>query len=156
MVCFLNSTFLSYVMLCSLSLSLYLLSQVDIRMLLFFCVLLQCPKRWKIHKQWVQWCVSCYSSASNPIRRLYSSSETFSLLWRWSTKSHTSYLTISFCSCIYQKEEVSAVKYIPYEEYRNLLAKEDPAYVPYDVNGDYGKLFEIIRQRYIISYSLLR
>ncbi|RID54770.1 hypothetical protein BRARA_G02065 [Brassica rapa] len=46
-----------------------------------------------------------------------------------------------------QKEEVSAVKYIPYEEYRNLLAKEDPAYVPYDVNGDYGKLFEIIRQR---------
>ncbi|CAG7903242.1 unnamed protein product [Brassica rapa] len=46
-----------------------------------------------------------------------------------------------------QKEEVSAVKYIPYEEYRNLLAKEDPAYVPYDVNGDYGKLFEIIRKR---------
>ncbi|KAF8103087.1 hypothetical protein N665_0188s0045 [Sinapis alba] len=46
-----------------------------------------------------------------------------------------------------QKEEVSAVKYIPYEEYINLLAKEDPAYVPYDVNGDYGKLFDIIRQR---------
>ncbi|KAH0919128.1 hypothetical protein HID58_026788 [Brassica napus] len=51
-----------------------------------------------------------------------------------------------------QKEEVSAVKYIPYEEYRSLLAKEDPAYVPYDVNGDYGKLFEIIRQRYIFSH----
>ncbi|KAL1205596.1 Nudix hydrolase 3 [Cardamine amara subsp. amara] len=46
-----------------------------------------------------------------------------------------------------QKEEVSAVKYIPYEEYRNFLAKEDPAYVPYDVNGEYGKLFDIIRQR---------
>ncbi|KAG2325978.1 hypothetical protein Bca52824_008706 [Brassica carinata] len=46
-----------------------------------------------------------------------------------------------------QKEEVSAVKYIPYEEYRNLLSKEDPAYVPYDLNGDYGKLFHIIRQR---------
>ncbi|CAL9241276.1 unnamed protein product [Arabidopsis halleri] len=46
-----------------------------------------------------------------------------------------------------QKEEVSAVKYVPYEEYRNFLAKEDPAYVPYDVNGEYGKLFDIIRQR---------
>ncbi|XP_023642902.1 nudix hydrolase 3 [Capsella rubella] len=46
-----------------------------------------------------------------------------------------------------QVEEVSAVKYIPYEEYRNFLAKEDPAYVPYDVNGEYGKLFDIIRQR---------
>ncbi|KAF8103425.1 hypothetical protein N665_0188s0361 [Sinapis alba] len=46
-----------------------------------------------------------------------------------------------------QKEEVSAVKYIPHEEYRNLLAKEDPDYVPYDLNGDYGKLFHIIRQR---------
>ncbi|KAL0867380.1 hypothetical protein Bca101_046498 [Brassica carinata] len=46
-----------------------------------------------------------------------------------------------------QKEEVSAVKYIPYEEYRNFLAKKDPTYVPYDVNGEYGKLFHIIRQR---------
>ncbi|CAH2067922.1 unnamed protein product [Thlaspi arvense] len=46
-----------------------------------------------------------------------------------------------------QEEEVSAVKYIPYHEYKNLLAKEDPAYVPYDVNGEYGKLFDIIRQR---------
>ncbi|CAA0343242.1 unnamed protein product [Arabidopsis thaliana] len=46
-----------------------------------------------------------------------------------------------------QKEEVSAVKYVPYEEYRNFLSKEDPAYVPYDVNGEYGKLFDIIRQR---------
>ncbi|KAG7652301.1 NUDIX hydrolase domain [Arabidopsis thaliana x Arabidopsis arenosa] len=46
-----------------------------------------------------------------------------------------------------QKEEVSAVKYVPYEEYRNFLAKEDPAYVPYDVNGEYGKLFDIIRHR---------
>ncbi|XP_020890544.1 nudix hydrolase 3 [Arabidopsis lyrata subsp. lyrata] len=46
-----------------------------------------------------------------------------------------------------QKEEVSAVNYVPYEEYRNFLAKEDPAYVPYDVNGEYGKLFDIIKQR---------
>ncbi|CAA7039372.1 unnamed protein product [Microthlaspi erraticum] len=46
-----------------------------------------------------------------------------------------------------QVEEVSAVKYIPYEDYRKFLAKEDPAYVPYDVKGEYGKLFDIIRQR---------
>ncbi|CAH8384419.1 unnamed protein product [Eruca vesicaria subsp. sativa] len=46
-----------------------------------------------------------------------------------------------------QVKEVSAVKYIPYEVYRNLLAKKDPAYVPYDVDGDFGKLFHIISQR---------
>ncbi|KAL0010940.1 hypothetical protein SO802_006048 [Lithocarpus litseifolius] len=47
-----------------------------------------------------------------------------------------------------QESEVSAVKYISYEEYRRLLAKEDPDYVPYDVNGQYGRLFDIIEQRY--------
>ncbi|XP_050286850.1 nudix hydrolase 3 isoform X1 [Quercus robur] len=47
-----------------------------------------------------------------------------------------------------QESEVSAVKYISYEEYRSLLAKEDPDYVPYDVNGQYGRLFDIIEQRY--------
>ena len=119
-----------------------------------FVLYLQCHKQWKIHKQWVQWCVSCYSSASNSIRSLHSPSENLSSydVVCLSTKDHTTYLTISFCFCLYQKEEVSAVKYIPYEEYRSLLAKEDPAYVPYDVNGDYGKLFEIIRQRYIFSH----
>ncbi|XP_010539549.1 PREDICTED: nudix hydrolase 3 [Tarenaya hassleriana] len=50
-----------------------------------------------------------------------------------------------------QEEEVSAVKYIPYEEYRSLLAKEDPAYVPYDVDGDYGHIFDIIRKRYQVN-----
>ncbi|CAN8270684.1 unnamed protein product [Cochlearia groenlandica] len=50
-----------------------------------------------------------------------------------------------------QKEEVSAVKYIPYEEYITVLAKDDPSYVPYDVNGEYGKLFDIIRQRYQVN-----
>ncbi|KAK6911144.1 Peptidase family M49 [Dillenia turbinata] len=47
-----------------------------------------------------------------------------------------------------QESEVSAVKYIPYEEYRSLLAKEDPDYAPYDVNGRYGQLFDIIAKRY--------
>ncbi|KAG9141800.1 hypothetical protein Leryth_023317 [Lithospermum erythrorhizon] len=43
-----------------------------------------------------------------------------------------------------QESEVSAVKYISIEEYRNLLAKNDPNYVPYDINGQYGQLFHII------------
>ncbi|PRQ50340.1 putative isopentenyl-diphosphate Delta-isomerase [Rosa chinensis] len=47
-----------------------------------------------------------------------------------------------------QETEVSAVKYISYEEYKSLLAKEDPDYVPYDVNGQYGQLFDIIARRY--------
>ncbi|XP_024028512.1 nudix hydrolase 3 isoform X1 [Morus notabilis] len=47
-----------------------------------------------------------------------------------------------------QEIEVSAVKYISYKEYRSLLAKEDPEYVPYDVNGKYGQLFDIIERRY--------
>ncbi|KAK4422443.1 Nudix hydrolase 3 [Sesamum alatum] len=47
-----------------------------------------------------------------------------------------------------QESEVSAVKYISLEEYRCLLAKEDPQYVPYDVNGKYGQLFEILSKRY--------
>ncbi|CAL1376969.1 unnamed protein product [Linum trigynum] len=47
-----------------------------------------------------------------------------------------------------QESEVSAVKYVSYEEYRSFLAKEDPEYVPYDVNGPYDQLFQIIRQRY--------
>ncbi|XP_068304557.1 nudix hydrolase 3-like isoform X3 [Pyrus communis] len=47
-----------------------------------------------------------------------------------------------------QETEVSAVKYISYEDYRNLLAKEDPDFFPYDVNGQYGQLFDIIARRY--------
>uniref|UniRef100_A0A6N2JWW3 Nudix hydrolase domain-containing protein n=1 Tax=Salix viminalis TaxID=40686 RepID=A0A6N2JWW3_SALVM len=47
-----------------------------------------------------------------------------------------------------QETEVSAVKYISHEEYRSLLVKEDPDYVPYDVDEQYGQLFEIIRKRY--------
>ncbi|KAK4745990.1 hypothetical protein SAY87_012302 [Trapa incisa] len=56
-----------------------------------------------------------------------------------------------------QESEVSAVKYLHYDQYRNLLLKEDPEYVPYDVNGQYGQLFNIIEQRYkenIMSRSL--
>ncbi|XP_061344414.1 nudix hydrolase 3 isoform X3 [Gastrolobium bilobum] len=47
-----------------------------------------------------------------------------------------------------QETEVSAVKYISYKEYRSLLAKQDSDYVPYDVNGQYGQLFDIIEKRY--------
>ncbi|KAK2990394.1 hypothetical protein RJ640_024593, partial [Escallonia rubra] len=47
-----------------------------------------------------------------------------------------------------QDSEVSAVKYISIEAYRSLLADEDPEYVPYDVNGQYGQLFNIIEKRY--------
>lgn len=47
-----------------------------------------------------------------------------------------------------QESEVSAVKYISIEEYRSLLAVEDSQYVPYDVDGQYGQLFDIIAKRY--------
>lgn len=47
-----------------------------------------------------------------------------------------------------QESEVSAVKYLSVEEYRDLLAKEDPDYVPYDVNDRYHQIFEIISKRY--------
>lgn len=50
----------------------------------------------------------------------------------------------------WQETEVSEVKYISYEEYKRLLAKEDLDYVPYDVHGQYGQLFDIIEQRYAI------
>ncbi|XP_022721132.1 nudix hydrolase 3 isoform X1 [Durio zibethinus] len=47
-----------------------------------------------------------------------------------------------------QDTEVSDVKYISYGEYRSCLAKEDPEYVPYDINKQYGLLFDIITRRY--------
>ncbi|XP_074269512.1 nudix hydrolase 3 [Silene latifolia] len=47
-----------------------------------------------------------------------------------------------------QETEVSAVKYISCEKYKSLLANEDSDYVPYDVNGKYGQLFDLIAQRY--------
>ncbi|KAK9280933.1 hypothetical protein L1049_003824 [Liquidambar formosana] len=47
-----------------------------------------------------------------------------------------------------QESEVSAVKYISFEEYKSVLANEEPEYVPYDINGQYGQLFDIIARRY--------
>ncbi|GAV78086.1 NUDIX domain-containing protein [Cephalotus follicularis] len=47
-----------------------------------------------------------------------------------------------------QETEVSVVKYISYVEYRSLLAKEDPEYVHYDVDEQYGQFFNIITKRY--------
>ncbi|KAL6012220.1 Nudix hydrolase 3 [Asimina triloba] len=37
-----------------------------------------------------------------------------------------------------QETEVSSVKYIRWEDYKRLLEKNDPDYVPFDVNGQYG------------------
>ncbi|XP_039045320.1 LOW QUALITY PROTEIN: nudix hydrolase 3-like [Hibiscus syriacus] len=47
-----------------------------------------------------------------------------------------------------QDTEVSDVKYISVREYRSRLAEADPKYVPYDVNKQYGLLFDIITKRY--------
>ncbi|KAI3750791.1 hypothetical protein L2E82_21617 [Cichorium intybus] len=47
-----------------------------------------------------------------------------------------------------QESEVSAVKYISIEEYKSLLVKKDPEYVPYNLEGQYGQLFDIITKRY--------
>ncbi|XP_066322797.1 nudix hydrolase 3-like isoform X1 [Miscanthus floridulus] len=47
-----------------------------------------------------------------------------------------------------QVSEVSAVRYMRCDEYKSCLAKESREYVPYDVNGQYGKLFSIIEERY--------
>lgn len=47
-----------------------------------------------------------------------------------------------------QESEVSMVKYMDWEDYENLLRKGDPAYVPYEVDEGYGKLFSVIRERY--------
>ncbi|KAB2007055.1 hypothetical protein E1A91_D10G001500v1 [Gossypium mustelinum] len=46
-----------------------------------------------------------------------------------------------------QDTEVSDVKYISFGEYRSHLAEADPKYVPYDVNKQYGLLFDIITKR---------
>ncbi|XP_024996212.1 nudix hydrolase 3-like isoform X2 [Cynara cardunculus var. scolymus] len=47
-----------------------------------------------------------------------------------------------------QESEVSAVKYISVEDYKHLLAKGDPHYVPHKMDGQYGQLFDIITKRY--------
>ncbi|CAH1446381.1 unnamed protein product [Lactuca virosa] len=47
-----------------------------------------------------------------------------------------------------QGSKVLAVKYISVEEYKHLLVKGHPAYVPYNLDGQYGQLFDIITKRY--------
>jgi hypothetical protein len=46
-----------------------------------------------------------------------------------------------------QESEVSAVRYIPIDEYKSSLARGDEQYVPYEVDGEYGQLFTIIEER---------
>ncbi|KAI9084554.1 hypothetical protein K1719_033542 [Acacia pycnantha] len=48
-----------------------------------------------------------------------------------------------------QETEVSTVKYICYQEYKSQLAEKDSDYcVPYDVQGQYGQLLDILEMRY--------
>ncbi|KAJ0770423.1 putative isopentenyl-diphosphate Delta-isomerase [Helianthus annuus] len=47
-----------------------------------------------------------------------------------------------------QESEVSAVKYISVEEYKQALTIKDPQYVPNSIDGQYGQLFDIIAKRY--------
>ncbi|KAL9265775.1 Nudix hydrolase 3-like protein [Drosera capensis] len=49
---------------------------------------------------------------------------------------------------VLQETEVSAVKYVHFEDYKSILYNEDPAYVPYNMNGPYHQLFDIIAKRY--------
>uniref|UniRef100_A0A0A0K671 Nudix hydrolase domain-containing protein n=1 Tax=Cucumis sativus TaxID=3659 RepID=A0A0A0K671_CUCSA len=49
-----------------------------------------------------------------------------------------------------QESEVSAVKYIHYLKYKSLLGSQNSEYVPYDVDGQYGQLFDILTQRYAL------
>lgn len=71
---------------------------------------------------------------------------------------HDLYVLFSFLIFVlgiflhWQESEVSAVKYVPYDEYKKLLAKEDSDYVPYDVHGQYGQLFDITEKRYAIVF----
>ncbi|XP_031744744.1 nudix hydrolase 3 isoform X3 [Cucumis sativus] len=50
-----------------------------------------------------------------------------------------------------QESEVSAVKYIHYLKYKSLLGSQNSEYVPYDVDGQYGQLFDILTQRYQVD-----
>ncbi|XP_078443179.1 nudix hydrolase homolog 3 [Wolffia australiana] len=50
-----------------------------------------------------------------------------------------------------QETEVSAVRYISLEEYKGCLCREDEAYVPYEISGEYGQLFDIIERRYQVD-----
>ncbi|RDX92899.1 Nudix hydrolase 3 [Mucuna pruriens] len=75
-------------------------------------------------------------------------SKMFSNLTYWISLRNIIHYVYSIMGLAFMETEVSAVKYISYEEYKRLLAKEDSDYVPFDVNGQYGKLFDIIEKRY--------
>lgn len=52
-----------------------------------------------------------------------------------------------------QESEVSAVEYIPWQEYKTKLAEEHSDYVSYDISGEYGKLFSMIERRYTLCFG---
>ncbi|XP_078157802.1 nudix hydrolase 3-like isoform X2 [Carex rostrata] len=55
---------------------------------------------------------------------------------------------IPFEAFTLQESAVSAVRYIPIDEYKSALARRDEQYVPCEVDGQYGQLFTIIEERY--------
>lgn len=50
---------------------------------------------------------------------------------------------------LFQKSEVSSVKYMFWNDYKHILKEGDDQYVPYDTTGQYSQLFAIPEQRYI-------
>lgn len=57
------------------------------------------------------------------------------------------YLNLTRINILFQESEVSAVRYVPIDEYKSALARGDEQYVPYEVDGDYGQFFTIIEER---------
>ncbi|CAI9292345.1 unnamed protein product [Lactuca saligna] len=51
--------------------------------------------------------------------------------------------------------EAFTLPYISIEEYKQAIAKEDPNYVPYNLEGQYGQLFDIIMKRYHCNVEAL-
>nr|XP_024376311.1 nudix hydrolase 3-like [Physcomitrium patens]PNR53362.1 hypothetical protein PHYPA_007037 [Physcomitrium patens] len=52
-----------------------------------------------------------------------------------------------------QETEVSAVKYMKWQDYEDAVRKEDSSYVPCDVDGGYSALFSALRRRYEVDTS---
>ncbi|KAK8258600.1 hypothetical protein V6Z12_D02G118400 [Gossypium hirsutum] len=76
-------------------------------------------------------------------------------LWDISSAGHISAGDSSLITAHSQDTEVSDVKYISFGEYRSHLAEADPKYVPYDVNKQYGLVFDIITKENNEARSLI-
>lgn len=67
------------------------------------------------------------------------------------SRKYTESVFMSFIGL--QVSEVSAVRYIPWQEYKTKLAEEHSDYVSYDISGEYGKLFSMIERRYTLCFG---